>query len=62
LNLTVSQKGAVLVVPLLFQLGFVLAVVLFQRDHAETGQWAVYTKEVIAQALEVQVPREDAQS
>jgi PAS domain S-box-containing protein len=53
-KLTVSQKGLVLVcLPLLFQLGFVLAVVRFQSDHTEAERWAAHTKEVIARAHEI---------
>ena len=61
MTLTVFQKGVVLVVlPLLFQLAFVLVVVRFQRDQVEAEWWATHTKEVIAQAHEVHTIVSDA--
>jgi PAS domain S-box-containing protein len=60
-NFTVLQKGLVLAaVPLLFQLGFVLLIVQFQRDHVAAERLANHTKEVIAQAHEVRTLVSDA--
>jgi PAS domain S-box-containing protein len=60
-NLTIFQKGLVLLaVPLVFQLAFVVVIVRFQRHHTEAERLAVHTKEVIAQAHEIQTGISDA--
>ncbi|OWK35485.1 CHASE3 domain-containing protein [Fimbriiglobus ruber] len=54
MNLTVFQKGWVLViVPLLFQTAFVLVVVRFQREYVAAEQLAIHTKDVIVQTHEI---------
>ena len=54
MNLTLAQKGLVLVlVPLAFQLGFVALVIQSQSTQVEDARWAAHTKEVIAQTHEV---------
>jgi PAS domain S-box-containing protein len=60
-KLTLSQKGLVLVVlPLLFQLAFVLVLVRFQREVVAAERLATHTKEVIAHAHKIGTAVADA--
>ncbi len=48
-NLGMFKKGlAIIAVPFLFQIAFVVALFALQRDSAEARWWAIHTKEVIA--------------
>jgi PAS domain S-box-containing protein len=63
MNLTVVQKGLVLVaLPLLFQLAFAGAVFEFQRELVEADGWATQTKEVIALTHEIHTAVNDARA
>ena len=63
MKLTVFQKGLVLLVlPLLFQLVFFLAVFRYEREYAEAEHWATHTKEVIARAHEIHTTVTDARA
>jgi len=63
MTLNITQKGLVLVaLPLLFQLGVVLLVVLFQSETTTAERLATHTKEVIAQGHEIHSLVADAQS
>lgn len=63
MNLSISRKGLLLVAfPLIFQVAFVSAAALLQRDLAAAVRIATHTKDVIAQVHDVRTTVSDAQA
>jgi PAS domain S-box-containing protein len=62
-NLTIFQKGLTLIlVPLVFEMTFVLVLIQFQREQVEAEQGASRTKEVLAQTYEIHTTVSEARA
>src|SRR5438067_8667074 len=62
-NLTISQRGLVLVaVPLLVLLGFIALAVTIQHDAEEAQRWALHSRDVMARAEAIQRGLADAEA